>query len=64
MRTKGESNMTIFLLCVIVVQLVWVVSTLNTIKRQNYIKMQMTIAENDWSEDEADALARKALDLK
>ena len=53
--------MTIFMLGIIIIQLAWVLSLLNTIKRQNYIKLQMTAEENDWSEDKCDEIAKKSL---
>lgn len=53
--------MTIFMLCIISIQLAWGLSLLNTIKRQNYIKLQMTIEENGWSEDKCHELIEKAL---
>lgn len=58
---KGEKFVTIFMLCIITVLLIWIMRLLIVIKRQNYIKLQMTVEENGWSEDKAKEIAEKAL---
>jgi len=53
--------MEIFVLCIISIQIAWVLSVLNTIKKQNYIQMTMTAEQNGWSEEKCNQLTEKAL---
>jgi len=53
--------MTIFMLGIIIIQLAFVLSLLNTIKKQNYIKLQIAVEENGWTEDKCNKIAEKAL---
>lgn len=60
-RNEGEKFVTIFMLCIISILLICIMRLLMVIKSQNYIKMQMTVEENGWSEDKAKEIVEIAL---